>query len=347
MKSYLASMFSAQTPPPGSQEGLPYWILWFLLCVILLLFSFIFLRDKDLRQRLNQFLFGAKKRLIKFRLHTRLKIARRKIADVYRELGQKAWEENLDVPESEKLSRTLHKLDEKKVLLHEDLESTLEKISNLKKNYEDKSFKYNMKISGKKAELKIENEKLSEIRNKIKEIRSSLAQKKKEAAKLEKELHVLDKNSNEIKNNPKTNEVELKQKMEAITGRKAEIEILQQQIKQDTKELKRQINEQENEDKALKELIHGESMKSKEFEATSRREQDEIKKEINEWDRHRVKIQEKIQRIEKRKVPLFENMGSLADSNRIEHESLMLFYSQIDRTNKKIEDIERQLEELD
>ncbi len=61
MKSSISSFFRFQTPPPGSQEGLPYWILWFLLCIILLLLAFIFLRDKDLRQRLNRFLFGAKK----------------------------------------------------------------------------------------------------------------------------------------------------------------------------------------------------------------------------------------------------------------------------------------------
>lgn len=347
MKSYLASMFSAQTLPPGSQEGLPYWILWFLLCVILLLLSFIFLRDKDLRQRLNQFLFGAKKRLIKFRLHTRLKIARRKISDILRELGRKVWEENLEVPESEKLSRTLRKLEEKKILLREDLESTLGKTSQLKKNYEDRSLKYNMKLSGNRAELKIENEKLSEIRNKIKEIKSSLAQKKKDAAKLEKEVFVFDKDMNEIENSPKTNETDLDLKNKTITGKKTEIEKQQQQIKEDIKELKLKLGEQENQENVLKESIHNKNMGSKEFEAKSRREQDEIKKEIHEWDKHRVKIQEKIQRIEKRKVPLFENLGGLTDSHRIEHQSLLLFYSQIDRTNKKIEEIERQLEELD
>ena len=114
MKSFLSSLFSAQTPPPGSQEGLPYWTLWFLLCVILLLLAFIFLRDKDLRQRLNRFFFGAKKKLIRFRLQTRLKMANRKKNELHRELGQKTWEEGLEVFGSERYTKTLKKLEEKK-----------------------------------------------------------------------------------------------------------------------------------------------------------------------------------------------------------------------------------------
>ena len=74
---------------------------------------------------------------------------------------------------------------------------------------------------------------------------------------------------------------------------------------------------------------------------------EELKKEIGEWERHRVRLQEKMQRIEKRKQPLFENLGVLADQNRIDHESLFLFYSQIDRNIKRSEEIKKQLQELD
>jgi predicted PurR-regulated permease PerM len=68
MKELLSSLFSSQVPPPGAREGLPYWIFYTLLCIILLLVTFIFLRDKDLRQRLNSFFFSAKRQLIKLRL---------------------------------------------------------------------------------------------------------------------------------------------------------------------------------------------------------------------------------------------------------------------------------------
>jgi len=63
MKGFLYCLLYSQAPPV-TREGVPYWILWFLLCIILLLLTFIFLRDKNLRQRLNSFFFGAKKKLL-------------------------------------------------------------------------------------------------------------------------------------------------------------------------------------------------------------------------------------------------------------------------------------------
>lgn len=192
MKSSISSLFSFQTPPPGSQEGLPYWILWFLLCIILLLLAFIFLRDKDLRHRLNRFLFGAKKKLIRLRLQTRLKMAKRKKGEQHRDLGQKVWDERLDVLGAEKITATLAKLMESKASLL-----------------------------------------------------------------------------------------------------------------------------------------------------------DELKKEINEWEKNKVRVQEKIEKIEKRTIPLFENLGVLADQTRLEQKTLLLNYSQIDRNKKRITDIEQQLKDLE
>ncbi len=43
----LLRSIGAVTDP--AREGLPYWAFWLLLCIIILLLFFIFLRDKDLR----------------------------------------------------------------------------------------------------------------------------------------------------------------------------------------------------------------------------------------------------------------------------------------------------------
>ena len=42
-----------------AREGLPYWIFYLLLCLILLLLAFIFLRDKDLHLGIETVVFGA------------------------------------------------------------------------------------------------------------------------------------------------------------------------------------------------------------------------------------------------------------------------------------------------
>ena len=191
MKSSISSFFKFQTPPPGSQEGLPYWTLWFLLCIILLLLAFIFLRDKDLRQRLNRFLFGAKKKLIRFRLQARLKMAKRKKRELHRELGQKVWDERLDVQGAEKISTILAKLMESKASILDELVETEIKVSKLKKSLDEKNFKGEIKISGQKTELKIQNERLASAKDKTKATLSLITQKKKDAEKATKNILLL------------------------------------------------------------------------------------------------------------------------------------------------------------
>ena len=96
MNEFLTRL-SQQAPTKGGQEGLPYWTLWFLLSIILLLIFFIFLRDKDLRQRINMFFFGTKQKLIKIRLQHRLKKECLKKEDLIQEMGKTSWTKKIDL----------------------------------------------------------------------------------------------------------------------------------------------------------------------------------------------------------------------------------------------------------
>jgi hypothetical protein len=78
-----------------AREGLPYWILWLLVSIILLLLFFIFLRDKDLRLRLSLFLAGTKRRMLRLRLQVKLKKERAKKIEIWKELGRTAWSEDV------------------------------------------------------------------------------------------------------------------------------------------------------------------------------------------------------------------------------------------------------------
>ncbi len=346
MKSSIASFFRFQTPPPGSQEGLPFWILWFLLCIILLLLTFIFLRDKDLRQRLNRFLFGAKKKLIKLRLQARLKMAKRKKGELHRELGQKVWDERLDAHGAEKISTTLAKIMESKATLLDELVETEIKISKLKKNLDEKNIKGEIKISGQKTELKIQNERLASAKDKTRATRSLITQKKKDVEKATKNILLLKKEQMNLEKTSPLNE-EIQKSIDRITKQIEEAESARKDIDLSHRELREQQIIDEEEKKSLNDISQEEGKLIKKIEDENKKEMDELKKEIIEWERNKVRVQEKIEKIEKRTIPLFENLGVLADHTRMEHKSLLLNYSQIDRNRKRITDIEQQLKNLE
>ena len=130
MKSFLASLFSSQ-PPPQSREGLPFWIFWLLLCVILLLVTFIFLRDKDLRQRLNAFFFRTKIKFVKMRLQAKIRREKREKVELLKTMGQKTWKENIFPEKGEKMREELNKLEKERKNITGALEEVNSKIGTL------------------------------------------------------------------------------------------------------------------------------------------------------------------------------------------------------------------------
>jgi hypothetical protein len=78
-------------PPEVVREGLPYWIFYFLVSLIVLLLLVIFLRDKDLRRRLSMSLAGAKREVLRKRLQIRLDREKRRKLFLFREAGRTIW----------------------------------------------------------------------------------------------------------------------------------------------------------------------------------------------------------------------------------------------------------------
>lgn len=107
MTFFSTAVIPYQDAAALQREGLPYWIFWFLLCIILLLSVFIFLRDKEMRQRINYFFIGAKHKSIIIRLRMKLKKEKQKREDRWKELGEKAWERDLEFAAGESLRRVL------------------------------------------------------------------------------------------------------------------------------------------------------------------------------------------------------------------------------------------------
>jgi len=166
MIASFINFLSLQATPSFPREGLPYWIFWFLLCIILLLITFIFLRDKDLRQRLSSFLSGAKRKWRKIRLQAKLKKERQKKIDLLKELGKKSWGEDIKVEKSEEICTELKALDEKKNHCQMEWKEIFSKIQILNKKYEESRHLYRAQIKEQEDGKKSFEEKMIEIKEK-------------------------------------------------------------------------------------------------------------------------------------------------------------------------------------
>ncbi len=346
MKGILSSIFPQQIPPPGSNEGLPYWTFWLLLCVIFLLVVFIFLRDKDLRRRVNLFFFGAKKKLIKIRLQTRLKREYRKKTEISRNLGKKIWEEGIQIPKGEKISLEITKLQQHIEDLEQESKEFQTRITDLEADLQKFTRKHEELVGEQMSARNPYQEKLMTIVNEERLLEIEISQKQKELKGLIRGINTLSNDNHQKLENQALSETNDQIKQHSSENKIEEMIQKRKEMDEKIKKLVEKRLELEREQKDHQKKIDELDEKLRKIEEGGKKRIKEFHKEINEWRKSKEKLLERIKYNEKRKDPLFERFGQKADEARVNQDSLALFYSQIDRSNERIQELEQKIKNL-
>ena len=345
MAKLLASIFPNQDIPPSTTEGLPFWIFWLMLCVILLLLAVIFLRDKDLRKKLNLFFMGFKKKIKKIRLQQMLKRERQKIKKTLFELGRKAWSQNIKVPSSESISKKILSLEDQIGELEEEKKESISKIEELNKDFErfKKKQEENEEEIKNKTAPKLQD--IQDIQRKEKEIESEITQKHFVMEEAAKKITLSKKELFELENNTEMNKEEKNSKTKNLEDNIKEWQEKKNNTDSQIKELVKEKTSLEDKAKQLTKEIDKQNQKIKDSEAHGKQEAKKFQKEIKEWEKTRDKKAEMIKSLEEEKIPFFKSLGRLANEDRLKDEMLSLYYSKIDRSEKRIKNLEKQIEE--
>lgn len=96
------------------KEGLPFWLFWLLVTLIGLLLFFIFLRDKDLRRRIDFFFLSARNRSLQIHLRRQMKREKKRKEKLWLDLGRVVYEHKLAIDGTEAIFRSLDALERKK-----------------------------------------------------------------------------------------------------------------------------------------------------------------------------------------------------------------------------------------
>jgi hypothetical protein len=113
----MAARFSVEPKTLSLQEGLPFWIFWFLLGIIGLLVLFIFLRDKELRRRIDFFFLSARHRSLQLHLRRQIKRERKRKSLLWVEMGLVVYQKRLLLNDAEAIFTSLDSLEKKKAEL--------------------------------------------------------------------------------------------------------------------------------------------------------------------------------------------------------------------------------------
>jgi hypothetical protein len=345
MKEFLSSL-TQQAPLPGAQEGLPYWIFWFLLSIILLLVFFIFLRDKDLRRRINLFFFGTKQKLIKIRLQHRLKRELRKKEELIRDMGKTVWEKKMELGGVASLFEALEALETDQHQSARKIEEISETMVGVNEAQASASRNTESRMEERlAAKTEIEGRRIS-LEKQRKGILEQIQTIKKNIRAIEKELKDHEKSLPHPRGNRHTGEGEGEEKR---PGFARSLEDLTQKRSEAEKQAA-DLGRQKNKILANEKSVHKEMVENDKAIAALTREDREKKHhsamEIKDLDRERERHQDKIQELVRRTLPLYHELGKLADGQRPKQLDLVFYYSQLDRTKSRIEDLRDQIKNL-
>jgi len=337
--------FQAQTPAGGA-EGLPFWLLWFLLCVILLLVVFIFLRDKDLRRRISAFLSGARRHMTRLRIQAKLRKEAEKKATLWRELGKQAWDEDIHASCIEEECAKLSALEEDIGRHQKTWHDVYSRIEVLGREHDAAVARFRTLIAEQEEARKPHQEEMLALANKKKEILEALESSLREAEGAEAQLGSVDKDIRQIESNPKLGEGDRTARLDKARDKAASLAAHIRALREKTPLLQ---EERYRLDRRLEEV----EARVRVFNAAIRRIEEEYRerllareKEIREWQRAKERTQDKIVDVKRLMVPLFENVGRILDAARFDHEELAVIYFQIDGVNKTVSELEARLEHL-
>jgi chromosome segregation ATPase len=72
-----------------------------------------------------------------------------------------------------------------------------------------------------------------------------------------------------------------------------------------------------------------------------------FEKDFKEWEKKRDEVAGQIKEINDKKGPLFYQLGKLIDDERVEHEELQIFYSKLDKTKTRTQELEDKIKDLE
>jgi len=335
----------AQAPVDVS-EGLPFWLLWFLLLVILLLIAFIFLRDKDLRRRISAFLSGARRRMTRLRIQARLRREAEKKAALWRELGKQAWDEDIRASCVEEECAKLATLDVEIGRHQKTWHDVYSRIEVLGREHDAAVERFRALIAEQEEARKPHQEEMLALANKKQEILEALESALRETESAEVQLGAFEKDIRQIGSNGKLDETDRTARLDKVREKSASLAARVSAMREKTERFQ---EERYRLDRRLEEV----EARVRVFNSAIRRIEEEYRdrlmvreKEIREWQRAKERTQDKIVDVKRLMVPVFENVGRILDAGRFDHEELSVIYFQIDGVNKTIAELEDRLEHL-
>ncbi len=331
----------------GSEEnasrGVPVWVVWSLVVIVILLLVFILIRDKRARGGLKKFFTWIANKIRVARLKARIGKKVQERSRLMIQLGQTIWEKQIVHPEIEPEVQEIRKLKEDEATLIHEIQKLDDEIQKLKTRSEEANQDQEARISEIEKEKKPLDLRHKELVRERDSIETSIKENEKSRTKVARtienhmrELEKVDRDEYLSKIEKDMKRKEQEKEIEALKEKQPRIQASLTKAGEEKEKIGKRIADSSIEIKKIEDRLNG---LKKEY----RERQTKDEEEIENLQKSRKALSIKKIGLQKQLSILFEKLGEKINQKRIESEALKAIYSSIDQLNKNIHELEQKI----
>lgn len=262
-------------------------------------------------------------------------------------MGEKSFADSIPIEDDQGLPAKLEQLEAKQKTLKETIQSTENKMKDLTSKHEEVIQQLDKELAEWEVKRAPFISRETDASTAKKNTETEIQSLQKSLSKTERSLRTAQKLKQELDVDPKIlaeeKAVKEKELSRRIEGDEHQIKDIEERLPK----LKDRQNELGIELKSVRETLKSHNIAIQELTDKKRDRNQKHQREYKEWEKEKEKTEQKVKEIDKQKIPLFEKIGIILYAERPESDSLAPFYSQIDRINTRIGDLEKQISNLD
>jgi chromosome segregation ATPase len=329
--------------------GVPYWVFWFMLVIIVVLAAIILTRDKGVRRAIKKIFLRIKKEIHGARIKAAISKEKGKLADLWEKLGEKLWERGLHIDSQDEnlheIKMELERLEHEEIHLSREIAVVQAEIEKTDRAFEQFKGERETAVTQQENLKNPGIEELNRLKKELSDIEKAAHEKVKLKSKVEKKLAAHKKKIEEIRLDSDLAKIEKKMKTEEIEKK---METLNREIRELTEELAPLYEKKGDPEKAAAEI----EPKIARYDEKIHSLKEELKsghKEYNRKNREQLKkkgnLLGKKNQVDRQKRIRFQRLGKLGyrKTNRVEDEAFTRLYSEIHRVEEGIRDLEGRL----
>ena len=339
----LLTQEAAPNIPP---EGLPTWLFYLLICVILFLVLFIFLRDKDLRRRLSAFLSSAKRKMIRFRLQARVRKEKERKVMLWNELGKTAWSEDIPLENAADIRQKLAALEEERNARQLEWQDLYSRIEALNRVHQEARTRHTALLDALAAERRPHADRRQAVEARLQALAREAEQAPEKLTAAEYEIRATEEEMRSAVDDRSLGDAERTARHEKGRARIRALRARQEELRARGPDLEAERAALAAEESQLRLRLDENAARRDQALADWEKRDGLYQTEMRGLEKARDRVQNRLVELKRLSEPLFESFGQVLDEARPEHELLALLYFQIDGVERRIQELTARIENL-